>query len=151
PVINNPWGGAFRNNRRPSVVSGVNPFLSNPADGRVFLNPAAFTIPAPGQYGNLGRWAIHGPSLSQFDLTLHKSIPVTEIVKFEFRAEIYNLFNHTNFANPVSRFNDALGINANQLQPGQPYSYATGGSTFGMATSTVTRNVGLGASRQVQL
>jgi hypothetical protein len=151
PVVNNPWGGAFRNNRRPSVVPGASPFLANPADGRVFLNPAAFTIPAPGQYGNLGRWAIHGPSLSQFDLTLHKSIPVTEKARVEFRAEVYNLFNHTNFANPVSRFNDALGINANQLQPGQPYSYATGGSTFGMATSTVTKDVGMGASRQVQL
>jgi len=151
PVVNNPWGGAFRNNRRPSIVPGVSPFLSNPADGRVFLNPVAFTIPAPGTYGNLGRWAVHGPSLSQFDLTLHKRFPVTEKARLEFRAEIYNLFNHTNFANPVSRLNDALGVNANQLQPGRPYSYTTGGSTFGMSTSTVTTDVGLGASRQVQL
>jgi hypothetical protein len=151
PVVNNPYGGAFRNNRRPSVVPGVSPFLTNPNDSRVFLNPAAFMIPMPGQFGNLGRWAIHGPGLSQFDLTLHKRIPLTERVNLEFRAEAYNLLNHTNFANPVSRFNDVLGIGKNQLQPGQPFSYVAGGSTFGMATSTLTKDVGLGASRQMQL
>ena len=37
PVVNNPWGGAFRSNRRPSVVAGVNPYLSKPGDKRVFL------------------------------------------------------------------------------------------------------------------
>src|SRR5262249_55698650 len=62
PVIDNPYGGAFRNNRRPSVVPGVNPFLSG--DKRLYLNPAAFTFPQPGQYGNLGRYALHGPGLS---------------------------------------------------------------------------------------
>jgi hypothetical protein len=151
PIVNNPYGGAFRSNRRPDVVAGVNPFLTNPADGRVYLNPAAFSMPAPGSFGNLGRWALHGPGLSQFDLTLHKRLDVTERVNFEFRAEVYNILNHTNFSNPVSRFNDALGVGTNKLQPGQAFSYATGGSTFGMATSTVTRDVGLGASRQMQL
>jgi len=151
PVINNPYGGAFRSNRRPSVVSGVSPFLSDPNDKRVFLNPAAFMIPAPGEFGDLGRWALHGPSLAQLDLTLHKRVNVTEKVNVEFRAEVYNILNHTNFANPVSRLTDALGISSTQLQPDQPYSYKTGGSTFGRSTSTVVRDVGLGASRQIQL
>ncbi len=151
PVVNNPYGGAFRSNRRPSVVSGVDPFLSDPNDKRVFLNPAAFMIPAPGEFGDLGRWALHGPSLAQLDLTLHKRVNLTEKVNVEFRAEVYNILNHTNFANPVSRFTDALGTKSTQLQPDQPYSYKTGGSTFGRSTSTVVRDVGLGASRQIQL
>ena len=151
PVINNPYDGAFRSNRRPNVVSGVSPFLSDPNDKRVFLNPAAFMIPAPGEFGDLGRWAMHGPSLAQLDLTLHKRVNLTEKVNVEFRAEVYNILNHTNFANPVSRLTDALGISSTQLQPDQPYSYKTGGSTFGRSTSTVVRDVGLGASRQIQL
>jgi hypothetical protein len=151
PVVNNPYGGAFRSNRRPSAVAGAGPFLTNPSDKRVFLNPAAFTIPAPGEFGNLGRWAVHGPGLSQFDLTLHKRFAITERVRTEFRAEFYNLFNKANFANPVSRLNNSLGINGNQLQPGQPYTPSTAGGTFGLMTSTVARDVGLGASRQVQL
>jgi len=151
PIVNNPYGGAFRSNRRPSVVAGVSPYLSNPNDRRVFLNPAAFTIPAPGEFGNLGRWALHGPSLTQFDLTLHKRFPLAEKRDIEFRAEIYNILNHTNFANPVSRLNNALGTGANRLQPGQPFTAAAAGGSFGLMTSTVTKDVGLGASRQIQL
>jgi hypothetical protein len=147
PVVNNPYGGAFRNNRRPSVVAGVSPYLSSSSDSRVFLNPAAFTIPAAGTFGNLGRWVLHGPSLSQVDLTLHKRFPISEKVNVEFRSEIYNIFNHTNFANPVSRLNNSLGT----LQPGNPYTSSAAGGTFGMSTSTVTKDVGLGASRQIQL
>jgi len=82
---------------------------------------------------------------------LHKRVNVTEKVNVEFRAEVYNILNHTNFANPVSRLTDALGISSTQLQPDQRYSYKTGGSTFGRSTSTVVRDVGLGASRQIQL
>jgi hypothetical protein len=129
----------------------VSPFLSSSTDKRVFLNPAAFTFPTPGDFGNLGRWALHGPGLSQFDLTLHKRFAITERQGFEFRAEIYNLFNRTNFANPVSRLNNALGIGTNQIQPGQPFTQAAAGGTFGLATSTVVKDVGLGASRQMQL
>ena len=95
--------------------------LSSAGDKRVFLNPAAFAIPAPGAFGNLGRWALHGPGLKQFDLTLHKRFMVNERVNLEFRSEIYNIFNRTNFANPVSRLNNALGTGTNQLQPGQPF------------------------------
>ncbi|MFB3778932.1 MAG: carboxypeptidase regulatory-like domain-containing protein [Bryobacteraceae bacterium] len=151
PIINNPYGGAFRNNRRPDVVAGVSPYLSSSTDKRVFLNPAAFAIPAPGTFGNLGRWALHGPGLAQFDLTLHKQIHVSERVNLEFRSELYNILNRTNFANPVSRLNNALGTGTNQLQPGQPFTLAAAGGTFGLSTSTVTKDVGLGASRQVQL
>jgi hypothetical protein len=151
PIINNPYGGAFRNNRRPDMVAGVSPFLTSATDKRVLLNPAAFAIPAPGSFGNMGRWALHGPSLSQFDLTLHKQFNLTEKVNLEFRSEMYNIFNHTNFANPVSRLNNALGMGANQLQPGQPFTAAAAGGTFGLSTPTVTKDVGLGASRQIQL
>ena len=148
-VINNPYGGAFRNNRRPDVVAGVNPFLET-GDRRFFLNPAAFSMPAPGQFGNLGRWALHGPGLSQVDLTLQKRFRVTERVNIEFRSELYNIFNHANFANPPARFNNSLGTAAGNLQPGQPSLSAAGG-TFGISNSTVTRDVGLGTSRQIQL
>lgn len=151
PIVNNPYGGAFRSNRRPSVVPGVSPFLRNPSDKRVYLNHAAFTIPAPGEFGNLGRWALHGPGLAQFDLTLHKRFPVSERVNFEFRGEIYNLLNRTNFANPAARLNNALGVGSNKLQPGDPFTSAAAGGAFGLANSTVTKDVGLGASRQVQL
>ncbi len=150
PVINVPGGGNSRDVRFPDVVPGVNPFLQNPSDKRYFLNPAAFSIPAAGTFGNLGRGALHGPGLNQFDLTLHKKFSLSERVKTEFRFETYNLFNRANFSNPVVRLNNVLGTSGNTLQPGQPYSASTGG-TFGTILQTVESAVGLGAQRQIQL
>ncbi len=148
-IINNPYGGAFRNNRRPNLVAGVDPFLHT-ADGKVFLNPAAFSIPQPGTFGNLGRFLLHGPGLTQFDFTLHKRFDLSERQSLEFRAEIYNILNHTNFANPPAVLSNALGISGSNLQPGQPFTSAASGSAFGIANSTVSKDVGLGAQRQIQ-
>jgi hypothetical protein len=150
PVINNVYGGAFRNNRRPDVVAGADPFLHT-TDGRYFLNPAAFSIPTPGKFGNLGRYALHGPGMQQVDFTLHKRFAIDDKRNIEFRAEFYNIFNKVNFANPPAVLNFALGTAANQLQPGQPYTPATSGAAFGVFNSTVSRDVGLGAQRQIQL
>lgn len=150
PVIDNPYGGAFRNNRRPDVVAGVDPYL-HLAGGRYFLNPAAFAFPQPGKFGNLGRYALHGPGLTQLDLTLHKRFKLGEKRNLEFRIEVYNILNKANFANPPATLANALGTGANQLQPGQPYSPASSGGVFGIANSTVTKDVGLGAQRQIQL
>ena len=150
PVVDNPFGGAFRNNRRPTVVAGVNPFLTT-SDKRLFLNPAAFTFPQPGQFGNLGRFALHGPGLSQFDFTLHKKFAIDEKRNFEFRAEMYNLFNRANFANPPAVLATGLGTASNQIQPGQHYSASIAGAAFGVFNSTVSKDVGLGAQRQMQL
>jgi hypothetical protein len=150
PIINVPLGGAFRNQRRPDYIAGVDPFLHTD-DKRLILNPAAFATPQPGTYGNLGRWALHGPNLSQLDLTLHKRIPIREAMDLEFRAEIYNILNQTNFANPPAQLNNSLGTGVNQVQPGQAFTAASAGGSFGTATSTVERAVGLGAQRQIQL
>jgi hypothetical protein len=149
PVINNPFGGSFRSNRRPDVVLGVDPFLQA-TDGRYYLNPAAFTAPQPGHFGNLGRYALHGPGMSQFDFTLHKKFPISERVNIEFRSEFYNIFNRANFANPPAVLSNALGAGTNQLQPGQPFTAAAAGSAFGVFNSTVSKDVGLGAQRQIQ-
>lgn len=148
PVVNVPGGGNSRDVRFPDVVAGVDPFL-HLGDRRFVVNPAAFSTPAPGTFGNLGRGALHGPGLSQFDLTLHKKFMITEGLNIEFRAEAYNLFNRANFANPVVRLNNVLGTGNNQLQPGQPFTTATGG-TFGTVLQTVESAVGLGAQRQIQ-
>ena len=150
PVINNPFGGAFRSNRRPDVIPGVDPFL-HAGDGRYFLNPAAFAVPKPGTFGNLGRYALHGPGLSQLDFTVHKRFAIDDKRNIEFRAELYNILNRANFANPPAVLNNALGTGNNQLQPGQSFSAAAAGSAFGVFNSTVSKDVGLGAQRQAQL
>jgi hypothetical protein len=88
--------------------------------------------------------------LTQFDFTLHKRFVLTERQSIEFRAEVYNILNHTNFANPPAVLSNALGISTGNLQPGQPFTSAASGGTFGIANSTVSKDVGLGAQRQIQ-
>jgi len=69
---------------------------------------------------------------------------------FEFRWEVYNLFDRTNFANPPGQIVPTLGIGTNQAQPGQALTQAQAGSTFGVLNSTLNRTVGLGTNRQMQ-
>jgi hypothetical protein len=158
-IINTPGGGSSRSTRRPDVVAGVNPFLTT-ADKRVYLNPAAFSVPLPGTFGNLGRNALAGPSLSQFDLTLHKRIKLNERFSLQFRGEIYNLFNKANFANPPatlsvglpSSYSDpASASGLTGIQPGLPFTASAAGGAFGRVAGTVANTIGLGAQRQIQL
>lgn len=150
-VINTPGGGASRNVRRPDLIPGVNPYLDN---DRQFLNPAAFAIPAPGKFGNLKRGLLRGPNFKQFDLMIAKRLPITERSNIELRAEFFNLFNTTNFANPPVTLPNALPnsslAEANRVQPGQPFTQAAAG-VFGILNRTVERTVGLGTNRQIQL
>ncbi|MGH9802168.1 MAG: TonB-dependent receptor, partial [Blastocatellia bacterium] len=145
-VINTPRGGASRNVRRPDLIAGVNPFLNS---DRTILNPAAFAAPKPGAFGNLERNSIHGPSFFQQDFILAKKFAITETANIEFRTEVFNLFNVTNFGNPPGTLPNVLGTGTNQLQPGQPFTSAAAG-TFGILNRTVERTVGLGTNRQIQ-
>ena len=154
-VINVPGGGASRNVRRPNYVAGVNPYVQTSTG--FFINPAAFGLPAPGQFGNLARNALKGPHLAQLDLTLDKKFRFTERVNLEFRAEVYNILNHPNFAVPASRLSAGLpsGLanlgTVSTLQPGQAFNAAAAGGTFGLLTSTVSQFIGQGTNRQIQL
>ena len=144
-VINTPGGGNSRNQRRPDRIPGVD--LYRP-DGTV--NPAAFSVPAPGTFGNAIRNEVHGPSFFQADLTVSKRFMTSETSSLTFRMEFFNILNHPNFANPGSRLNNSLGTGSNQVQPGDPYTQAAAGSSFGQYRSTVGTTVGLGTNRQVQ-
>ncbi len=65
-----------------------------------WFNPAAFTVAAPGQYGNAGRNSLIGPSLIEVDASLFKIFPISDKQRFEFRAEFFNLPNRANFSTP---------------------------------------------------
>ena len=157
-VVNAPGGGSSRQTRRPDLIAGVDPYLN--AD-RNFLNPAAFAIPVAGTYGTLGRNALIGPDFRQFDFFLSKHFTISEHTNIEFRSEVFNVLNHTNFANPGSTlssglpsmtFNTTAGafVLGSGTQPGKAFTQSAAGSTFGLLRSTVERTVGLGTSRQIQ-
>ena len=78
-----------------------------------FFDPSVFARPAKGSYGSgagASRYAFRGPGINNWNLTFFKSIPVKEKVRFQFRWEMYNAFNHTQFngVDTTARF-DAAG------------------------------------------
>jgi len=56
-------------------------------------------------FGNVGRNVLRGPWQNNVDFSIIKRFPISESKNIEFRAEFFNLFNHINFANPISNFN----------------------------------------------
>jgi hypothetical protein len=122
--------GDSRNPVRPSINPNFTGQLISGNPNRYF-NPSAFIQPLPGTYGNAGRNTLPGPSIIETDISAAKKFFISERVGLQFRGEIFNLFNHTNFNTP----NPVV------------YAAATGGPspTAGVVTSTAT------SSRQVQL
>ncbi|MGA7294848.1 MAG: carboxypeptidase regulatory-like domain-containing protein [Terriglobales bacterium] len=59
-----------------------------------------------GYVGNAPRTICCGPGISETDVSVIKTIPVTESTRFEFRAELFNIFNHTQFYNPDGNSTD---------------------------------------------
>ena len=59
-----------------------------------------------GRFGNAPRSICCGPGIVNFDIAIHKNIPITESKYFEFRSEFFNAFNHTNFLNPDGETQD---------------------------------------------
>ena len=75
------------------------PFLANnPASfGPALGNPAAFGAPEGLTFGNTGRNFFNNPRRTNFDISFLKHFKVTEASNLEFRAELFNFFNHTQF------------------------------------------------------
>jgi len=63
--------------------------------GPLNSNPGAFAAPQGLTFGNAGRNSLRNPGYNNFNMALYKNFKVKERAAFEFRAEAYNVFNHT--------------------------------------------------------
>ena len=95
-----------------------------------FFNPNAFAAPVTGAVGDVGRDTLVGPGYADWDLSLIKATQIAENARLQFRAEIFNILNHTNLETP----NEVVYSSATQQSP-----------TAGVVTATA------GTSRQIQL
>jgi hypothetical protein len=93
-------GGGQRPNS--TGISSVTP--GSPKD-RIYgwFNPAAFEDAPPFTFGNVGRFLPDnlGPGTHNWDISVLKNFPVTESIRLQFRAEMFNAFNMVNFRNPA--------------------------------------------------
>ena len=95
----------------PHLERGVNTPLSF---GPLLANPAAFAAPRGLTFGNCGRNSLNNPSRTNFNVSLLKHFKVWGERDLEFRAESFNLFNHTQFriydpAHPGNTGNNIIG------------------------------------------
>jgi len=110
---------------RPNRVGGVQLYPSNQSPN-LWFNPAAFAATAFGTYGNAGRNIIYTSPQVDFDTSLFKDFTLHEQAKLQFRAEVFNMFNHPNFrANSLISQFDAPGAGAyTAAQPARQIQFA---------------------------
>lgn len=126
---NSGYGANQFDSERPNIVPGQ-PEILGPRRGPDYrLNEAAFSVPPPLKFGDLGRNTFRGAGFYDLDSGLFKETRVKESLTLQFRAEFFNLFNHPNFS-----------------VPGNTNSLLTPASTFGYATSVANppRTIQLG-------
>jgi hypothetical protein len=83
---------------RPNLVLPAGQAITGNVNG--WVHSAAFTLPAPGTFGNLQRDFLWGPGIMQFDYALIKDTPIKERAHLQFRAEFFNILNHPNWGLP---------------------------------------------------
>ncbi len=83
------------------ITSGANGQFSEGAgrDQNFWFNPAAFSAPAAGTFGNAPRNLLHNPGQQQWDIAFFKNFMVGGSRRLQFRAEIFNFINHPNLGN----------------------------------------------------
>ena len=75
----------------PNLDKGERTFFQN-------FNTAAFARPAKGDFGNAGVGILRGPGINNWDLNVTKRVPLFSEARWvQFRAEFFNVFNHTQF------------------------------------------------------
>jgi hypothetical protein len=88
---------------RPDVAGQV----TYPKTLQRWFDPSAYKTPAPFTYGNAGRNSLFGPGRVNWDISLFKNFVIREQIRFEFRAEAFNVFNHPQFGLPNQNIGNA--------------------------------------------
>jgi len=132
PVFGLFWN-ADAANQRPNLVPGQPLYLySSQYPGGKRINPAAFVAPSDTfTQGDLGRNVLRGFGAWQEDLALRRSFALTERVTLLFRAEAFNIFNHSNFGDPGAQSDAANHINS---------------PNFGLSTQVLSNSLGTGGA-----
>jgi hypothetical protein len=123
--------GTLRPNVVGPVMTGYTPAYNGSATSIGYIeNPGVF-VNQGNAFGNLGRNVVTGPGFSNLDIALMRNFKIHEHLNFQLRGDVYDIFNHPNFTNPVTTI---------------------GSTTLGLITAGSRTPAGdFGSSRQIQL
>ncbi|HEX4277316.1 MAG TPA: carboxypeptidase regulatory-like domain-containing protein [Bryobacteraceae bacterium] len=120
-----PGNFAISGSERPNWVPGVSLTPSGGSTVQEWVNPAAFSTPAGGTFGDLGRNAFRAPGISDVDFALTKDISFVEWLKLRLRADLFNVLNRAQYGAPNANLSAAnFGVITSTVS-----SYATGRGT----------------------
>ena len=155
--------GFFGNFMRPDTVPGVATKLSHASWPGSSYNLSAFAMNSnfngvygdPSTFGTVGRNSLRGPGFFQWDMSAIKNFPLAGRFTMQFRADIFNILNHPNFANIDT------GICSSVAYPNATSAVCTPNTTdaahhvgFGTASATIagadSNQIGTGTARQTQ-
>ena len=138
PIIS--WHGGFPLNMRGSDNSGTSdifsprPNCNGPVSypkkvisgqGLQWFDPAPFSEPATGTFGNCpSQGPVIGPGYVDVDLSLQKNFPITEAMRFQFRVDFFNVFNHPNYNAPDTGLGDSSFGLLNTTQDARQMQFA---------------------------
>lgn len=126
----------------PAALSSLN------TAGYCYVNGKSMLIPnAVGAFGNLGRNVFRDTGFRNMDLSITKNFKFHERVNAQFRAEMFNVLNHPNFANPYGGTN-GYGVGA-FADPSAPGAFGCGCATPDNASFNPV--LGSGSNRAIQL
>jgi hypothetical protein len=101
-----------------------------------WFNPACY-VPQPAfTLGNVGRDSLNGPGLLDLDFSIIKQTKITEKLNAEFRAEFFNIINHTNLGQPA---NAVFASTPGSITTRSDFTSATAGLIT--AASTTSRQI----------
>jgi hypothetical protein len=122
------------------------------------LNLAAFIVPPtdpttglPLRQGDLGRNALRGFGAAQWDFAVHRDFAIHESLKLQFRAEMFNVLNHPNFAPPVGDLESPQSLNPQFGLSTQMLGQYLGGANVGGGGFNELYQVGGPRSIQIAL
>jgi Carboxypeptidase regulatory-like domain len=130
------WSSSANNsgshqNRDRAVYSGSGAYGSSAcAVGAIncvgWLNPSSFSVNPVGTFGNVVKGSFVGPHYVDWDGGITRNFPITERTSLVFKAEYFNLLNHTNLGDPAT----TLGSTFGKITGTSPQNWTTGpGST----------------------
>jgi hypothetical protein len=142
----NPTGsGDTRNpvrpNRNPNFTGPIIEKGTTSHRASQFFNPAAFSAPVYGTVGNLGRDTLTGPGYADWDLSLLKATRFNDRLRAQFRAEFFNVLNHTSLETP----------NAVVYSSGPTQGAASSQTAAAVLSPTAGVVTAAATSRQIQL
>ncbi len=120
-------------NPTPFVNYSGYPLLAGGHSKQQWFNPAAFTLPDNGTFGNVRRNTVYGPGLEYVNISAGKRFSLYENLKLQIRLDATNAFNHPSFSNPNGNLTPFTG-----QQVGQPYTQA------GASSGTQLNGVSIG-------